>query len=276
MDMYRKNNDAMGKKICILMSVIAAAAVLSSCRKDPVKPYDTADSAVCFNSSTNIFSLKGKSGDEIELTIPMKLVGPAVDYDREIALEIKDSTAVQGADYTVVSSKVAAGAFTGNVVIRVKALGEDVDGLYARFTVVPNEHFSYGFRNNMSSVVGWTASYARPKYEVWRYWFLLFSNGYSKALHKLLVDEFGEEIEYCTMSRNYVKNDPELVYKLPTWWYSASRQFREMVDAHDKADPEHPYMHSSDYEYFEKSDIAVGEGKKPGTIPTILETLNVF
>lgn len=258
----------------IFLASLFAVFVLSSCAKDPIKTYDMADSSLYFTSPTNVFSLIGKSGDEIELKIPVSLVGPVADYEREIALDIKDSTAVNGVDFRIVSSKIDAGALSGNVVIMVKALPENVEELYARFTIVPNEYFPETFRKNISSVVGWTVSFARPREEVWRYWFTFFCNGYSKALHKIIVEELGMEVELYTGAKSYVNAAPELIYQLPTWWYSATRQLRESVETHDKANPEKPYMHSSDYEYFKSWSLPVGEGERPEKIPTILETLN--
>ncbi len=259
-----------------ILTILAAALLLASCVKDPIKAYDISDSTVYFTSATNVFSLIGKSGDEIELNIPVALVGPVADYPREIALEIEDSTAVKDVDYRIVSSQIDSGAYSGNIVIRVKALSTEVDELYTRFTIAPNSFFPLSFRRNSSSTVGWTASYARPRYEVWRAWFLFFSNGYSKNLHKLLSEELGADVETYVNTKKFATDNPELTYKLPTWWYSASRQFREMVENHDRANPGNPYMHSSDYERFSSSVTAVGEGTKPETIPTILETLNVF
>lgn len=275
MVMFRKNRVSMRRYCCIFVYCLAAFAFLS-CVKDPVKAYDEGDSAVYFLSPTNVFSLIGKSGDEIELTIPVNLIGPVSDHDREIALEIKDSTAFQNVDFFIVSSKVEAGALSGNIVLRVKALPENVEELYARFTIVPNDSFPETFRRNTSSVVGWTASYARPREEVWRYWFLFFCNGYSKSLHKIIVEELGTEADTYTGSKKYATDSPELTYKLPTWWYSASRQLYDAVAAHDKADPEHPYMHSSDYELYDKWSSPIGGGTKPENIPTILETLKVM
>ncbi len=264
------------KKIYYILIFSLLAGVLSSCAKDPVKAYDISDSTVYFSSATNVFSLIGESGDEIELSIPVKLVGPAASYPREISLEIEDSTAVKDVDYRIVSSQIDSGALSGNIVLTVKALPQDVEALYSRFTIVPNSCFPNSFRTNRTSLVGWTASYARPRFEVWRYWFLFFSNGYSKNFHKLLTEELGAEVGSYTGSKSYSTAYPELTFKLPTWWYSASRQFREMVESHDKANPDSPYMHSSDYEHYSSYNTAVGEGTKPDTPPTILETLNVF
>ena len=66
MVMFRKNRVSMRRYCCIFVYCLAAFAFLS-CVKDPVRAYDEGDSAVYFLSPTNVFSLIGKSGDEIEL-----------------------------------------------------------------------------------------------------------------------------------------------------------------------------------------------------------------
>ncbi len=253
---------------------VAAIAILQiSCAKDPVKEFSTDSSTVYFNASYNAFSLLGKSGDKIELTVPVNLVGPVENYDRPIDFSIKDSTAVQGKDYEILKAQVDAGSTSGSIVLSVNQLPDDVESMFTRITIVPNKYFPETFSSKRSAVVGWTASYARPKQTVWRYWYTFFSTGYSKNYHKLMIEEFGTDIERYTASQNYAKADSELIFKLPTWWYSATREFREMVRAHDAANPDSPYMHSADYESYDTYFVPVGEGRKPDKIPTILETL---
>ncbi len=248
-------------------------ASLISCAKDPVKEFSKDSATVYFNASFNAFSLIGKSGDEVELTIPVNLVGTVENYDRAIDFTIKDSTAVEGKDYRIVKAQVDAGSTSGSIVIAVKQLADDVDELFTRFTINPNEYFPETYTVRKSAVIGWSASYTRPRQTVWRYWHLFFSSGYSKNYHKLMVEQFGTDIELYTNSKGYAAADPELIFKLPTWWYSASREFREMVRAHDAANPDSPYMHSADYESYDTYYVPVGEGTKPDKIPTILETL---
>ncbi len=260
-------------KIIHYISAAFILASLMSCAKDPVKEFSRDSATVYFNASYNAFSLIGKSGDEIELTIPVNLVGTVEDYDRAIDFIIEDSTAVQDKDYRIVKSQVDAGSKSGSIVIAVKQLDDDVDALFTKFTINPNKYFPETYSSRRSAVIGWSASYARPKQTVWRYWHLFFSTGYSKNYHKLMVEQFGTDIELYTNSKGYAAADSELIYKLPTWWYSASREFREMVRAHDAANPDSPYMHSDDYESYDNYFVPVGEGTKPDKTPTILETL---
>ena len=57
----------MKKRDCCIFIYCLAALAFVSCVRDPVKAYEEGDSAVYFLSPTNVFSLIGKSGDEIEL-----------------------------------------------------------------------------------------------------------------------------------------------------------------------------------------------------------------
>lgn len=259
-----------------LIYILVFAVLILACSKDPIDSFDRNESAVYFNAASNTFSLIGKDDDYVELSIPVKLIGPAVGYDRPISLLVKDSTAVQDKDYTIVKSQVDSGALSGNIVIKVKKLENDVEELYTKFTIVPNEFFPNRYYIKNTSIIGWTASYSRPEIGVWRYWYLYFCPGYSKNFHKLMIREFGTDIERYTNRRSYVTENPELIYKLPTWWYSATRQFRDMVKEHDAAHPDEPYMHSDDYQSYKSYEIPYGEGQRPEKIPTILETLVVL
>lgn len=265
----------MKNKVTIVLA-LACLAVATGCSNEQIQAFDIGDSAVYFQSRSNTYSLIGISDDEIELSIPVKMVGPKADYDREISLNVKDSTAVRGKDYEIVSSMVAAGELNGKVVIRVKALPEDVEELYMKLEIVRNGHFPNTFYSNNATTVGWTASYSRPMFEVWRYWYLYFAPCYSKAMHKVIVETLGVDVDKYTCSRIYVEQNPELTFKLPTWWYSANRKLREEVAAYDKAHPDNPLRHSADFERYNSYNVAVGEGTKEETLPTILSTLNVY
>lgn len=264
----------MMKRYSILFAAIAAIMSFGSCQKDTIKSYSVENCAVNFESRTNTFSLKGISDDKIRLNIPVKLVGPPVEYDREITVEVKDSSAVLGRDFTIVSSVISADTMRGAIEIEVNKLTEDVSERACVLYIKPNDSFRAGVPDYQKTIVKWTELYARPTEGVWRYWFLYICPAYSQNLHRLIVEEFGLDAERYTLSQSYVKNDPTLIFKSPSWWYSADRQLLESVSAHDAEHPDDPYRHSADYELFKSYTIPVGEGQKAeGTPPTILETL---
>ncbi len=266
------------KKILYIL-IIAISLVSIGCKKDDIKPFLIENSSLYFSGPKTIFSLVGKNGDEYDLKVPVYLTGCLSEEERLISLKIQDSTAVQGRDYNVLNSKLDKGADIGYVVLRVKKLAPGVTRLSTRLTLVPNHDFRGGMNmgaNVQSTLVTWTEEYTRPDVPSWRYWFLFICKGYSRNFHKIMVDEFGTDIDHYTNSVGAVKKNPEYIYKSASWWFSASRSIRETVKAHDASHPDSPMMHSDDYEEYSHYNVAVGKGNKPNNIPTILETLNVM
>ena len=261
-----------------LGAAVALAAV--SCKKDEIDMYAVEDCAVVFETPTFGFSLKGVSDETLTVSIPVTLVGPVTDYDREISVDIRDaasSNAVENTDFRILRAVLPAGRYTGEIEIEiVNNLDETVPRRQMSMQLVPNEFFRAGEPRRSSAEVVWSEEYVRPKEGVWRYWFLFFSRYYSRNLHEFLVAEFGEEIELVTNSNSYVREDESLIYRLPSWWYAASRQLRDAVRAYDEAHPGEPLMHSADCMYYSSYLTADGAGTVPETLPTVFETLNVF
>ena len=256
------------------LTIIAAAALscMVSCEKSEIQTFKVEDCSLSFDGIENSFSLRGLNDEYKDLHIPVNLLGIPVDYDREITLDIQDSIAVAG-DYQILSSVLKAGEMKTNIVVRVKALPDGVEQKLIVMSLVPNEFFRAGQPLYRKAIVKWTNSYARPVPVVWGNWYLYISTGYSKALHKILVEEYGDEIDLCV--RRKVEATPEngLIYKDPTWWSALNKRVREIVRNHDLANPENPYMHSEDYEDYPSASTPVGQGKKPSVIPTIYSTL---
>lgn len=264
------------RTIIYLSLPISAVLLVSSCKKDSIQTFAPEDSAVVFRAPTNSFSFKGMTEEYRDLDIVVNLIGYCADYDREFKVESEDSTAVLGRDFTIVSSVMKAGAVRGFLTLRVNHLPEGVDRQDVRFRIVPNEHFRAGPPNATVANVGWSEAYERPAADIYRGWYNYFCHGYSRELHRQLVTFFGEEIETYVMSQAPAKENPELEFKLITWWYSASREFRAWIKARDDANPGNPLRHSDDYEEYRTYTTATGAGSKPEVIPTILETLNVL
>lgn len=250
-----------------------------SCQEIDIAPYSIDDSAVCFSATSSQFSMKGVSEDWITVQIPVTLIGPSADFDRDISIRIADAegdTAVEGRDFEILSHSVPAGALGGYVEMKIKNLDEGVSRLRTTLEIVANENFQLGYPAYVSSHIEWSEEYVRPEVGVWRYWYLYFCHGYSRRLHQLIVDTFGEEIETYTGAASYAKANPSLVMKMPTWWYEASRILYKTVRDYDSAHPEEPLRHSDDFQSYSGYSVAVGEGTTPEVIPTIFETLETL
>lgn len=255
------------------MSLLAAFA----CKKDNVEAYGIGDSAVCFESQSATFSLRGMTEETAVIAVKTVLVGPVSDSDRKFEVRVvpeKVNTAVEGKDFRVLDAVVKAGALSGVVELEVNRLEEDMPMLTTSIEIVPGENFRAGYPAYMKSSVTWSDGYVRPVYGVWRAWFTYFSKSYSRKYHEVVVAALGEEAERYVDRRTYATD--ELEYKLPTWWFSASRILRDYVQKYDKEHPDAPLMHSSDYEFYYSYDLGVGNGTRPENPPTILSTLTVL
>jgi hypothetical protein len=254
----------------------AVLLALAGCAKSEIPVFKMEDSAVAFFQGTNNFSVRGMTEAERDLTVAVQLIGPVSGQARPIAYEIEDISAVRGQDYEVVSAEVPAGALSGAIVLRVKKLPEGTDSRSIGITLKANDYLGEGYKSLCSSRVTWTEAYERPVEHVWRYWHLYLSRTYSRNLHKIFVEIYGDEIEKYTCSKVYAAEEG-LIFQLPTWWFAANHEITEIVRKHDLANPGDPYRHSSDYELYKTYTVAVGDGdglQEGQTPPTILETLN--
>lgn len=257
-----------------ILYIVLIITLLFSCKKDEIRTYNIEDSAVNFSSGLNSFSMKGMQEDTRLLKIPVFITGCFADYDREISLSFKDSLARQGVDYELVEAKIDSGAIRGDIVLRVKKLSPEVKTLSTRIEILPNRYFREGFVSKKTTKVVWSEAYTRPSDFVWRYWHLFFSKYYSENLHKILISEFGVDVERYTMNAGYARQNPELIFKSITWWYGANRQLQEAVRNYDLAHPDAKLMHSADVQYYRAYTIPFGDGTRQEPVPTIAETLN--
>jgi len=263
------------KRIVIIAYILLALGFIS-CQKDPIRTYAPEDSAVVFRGRTNTFSFKGMTDEYRDVDIAVNLIGYCADYPREFKVEAVDSTAVLGRDFTILSSVIEAGAVRGFVRLRVNHLPAGVERQDMKLKIVPNDNFRAGPPAQQIADVTWSEEYTRPGPDVWRGWYLFFCHGYSKDYHRLMVSYFGEDIEHVVTQLTPANGDPTLIYKLPTWWFTSTREFRDWVRKHDLEHPDEVYRHSDDYEEYTEYVVAYGNGIKPEQIPTIFETLNVL
>ena len=265
-----------GRTLALLCAV---GFFTSACEEIDIPTYKLEDSAVMFKSPTIEISLKGNSEARPRVRVPLSFYGPICQYDRPVKVAVVDTslnTALSDPDFKIDTAVVSAGASEGLIMMTVGALPEELESRTVVLKIEENEHFSYQRLNLNIAAITWSKSYVRPDQPlVFQSWFNFFCPGYSKALHELLYQEFGPDIEISSHMAG-IRKIPGYKYKAISWWYTASRQFYESVRAHDLANPDNPYMHSSDYEQYAAYNIPVGSGTKPETIPTILSTLLVL
>lgn len=267
----------MKKLIVDISMMLACVWAISSCDSQEIPVYDVKNSVVYFESKSTDLSLRGVTDPSKDFTVKLSMFGPVCDYDREIAVEVVDSSfnnAVEGVDFEILSAMVPAGSMKGEMKVRLMN-AENLDAKSVSLSIRQNEHFQYLAKGATNTRMNWSKVYLRPTTNVWYSWFYFFCQGYSQKMHELLMACLGDEIEISS-HRSAALKDPELKYHELAWWYTASREFYDFVKAHDLAYPDDPYMHSSDYEQYSSYTVAVGSGTKPENIPTILSTLLVM
>lgn len=262
-------------------TIILALCLASSCTVSEIPTYKVSDSAVNFRTQSVQFSLKGMAEATRQLDIDVQLLGPTVDYDRQIDVEIDTEglidPAVEGVDYTFLGGKIDANSVKGVLSLVVNKLSIESPSRSIKLKIVPNEHFTVGFPKYQIIDVRWSEEYVRPVEAVWHYWFLYFSPYYSKAYHEVLVQVFGADIEKCVNRKSDVTEENGLIYQVPSWWLSASHLLYEYVKNYDAAHPDAPLRHSEDWMYYSGYTIGVENGVKNAEgLPTILGTLNVM
>jgi len=256
--------------------ILLAGSLLFGCKEIDIPTYNVADTALCFAAQSSQFSMKGLEEDYMKVEIPVTLIGPVSSVDRHFKVDtlvVEGSTAVKDMDFSIEDAVVEADALSGHVTLLLRKFRTGVTKLRTTLRIYPSEDFKEGYPSYIKTVVEWSEEYVRPEEGVWRYWYTFFCKGYSRNLHATIVKVFGPEIETYTGGTGYVKTNPNLVMKMPTWWYEASRTLYQYVKQYDAEHPDAPLMHSDDCESYSSYLTAVGEGKKPEKVPTLLETL---
>jgi len=262
-----------------IMAAAFAAFFSISCQEIEIPTYSMEDSAVCFAVTSSSFSMKGVTQEWVDVEVPVTFMGPVASYDRDFKVCVVDAegcNAVEGVDFRITGHTIEADALNGSLSLQLKKFTGDVTSMRTVIAIEANESFQLGYPAYCKVIVQWSEEYVRPEEGVWRYWYTYFCHGYSRAFHQFVVETLGPEVELYTGAASYVKNNPDLTMKMPTWWYEASRTIYQAVREHDDANPGNPLRHSADYEGYTSYKTAVGEGVKPESVPTILETLETL
>lgn len=247
---------------------VVALALFASCSDEEVAFYNVKDSALNFSATEIQYSYsKNLEKNDILLQVPITVVGPVAEYDREVAFQVlKDSCRNAGeGDYSIAACVVKAGELSANLDVTVKYSEELEDtSRFVSVQLVENEYFSNGMQGSDIASVLWTDLLVRPhQTTIWRTWWFWFGRTYSRSFHELLITVFGDDVEitsYYSIAA-VAETHPEFVRvaTLP-YWYAANRKLRDYVAEYDKAHPDAPLKHSDDAQYYSSYATGVGQG----------------
>ncbi len=256
------------RKLFIYGLCFAASLFWAGCSHEEVEFYKVEDSALNFSAKEVQYSYsKNMEKTDVVLRVPITVVGPVADYDREVGFELllDSNRNVTAEDYSLAPCCVKAGELSANLEVTVKYSKELADTSKQLFVqLVENEHFGIGMKGKNIASVLWTDLLVRPhQTTIWRTWWFWFGRTYSRSFHELLLTVFGDDVEITSYYAvtSVAAEHPEFVrVATPPYWYAANRKLRDYVAAYDKAHPDAPLMHSDDAQYYSTYGLEVGKG----------------
>ena len=165
------------KNIKTLLYMLAAVAFLfTGCKTDDLDLYSVDNSSICFETNFKEVSfIDTPELEYLDVEIPVVLVGPAVDYDREISYTIlEETTTANPQQYQILDAKVKAGALSGAITVRVindRAVLED-GTLELELQLEPNDRLAVDLKSRQSynllpfstAKLSWTSQIIMPSW----------------------------------------------------------------------------------------------------------------
>lgn len=165
----------MNKKISSCLFAAVLAVTFSSCEEKGIELYGDKAYLVFemptwglnntpLDSLTCSFPALGDDATEDTLWFKMRIIGNAVNYDREVKLRknAELSTAEEGVNYKLDKIVMPAGKYSVDVPLVVYRAGLQGKQVRLQLEVEPNEHFGVGFMETCTGIFLWGDKYIKP------------------------------------------------------------------------------------------------------------------
>lgn len=229
----------MKMKIIIIIFLSILSFCFYSCKIDEMDEF-IGDDAIAFTETKQQLSFIANPDAEKEtMAIPMRVIGLAKDYDREINVEvIKDDVQTNAPDnhYKILNGTVKAGEYEGKLYVdlyNAPELSNDIDSLKLR--IIASKDFQPGNKENREILLIWTAKLVQPS--TWNAMRFFFCARYSSNVYRAIIASCGIT-EFW-----YYKAGPDGKRVTPNEGYVLGRKFGNWVRAYNKAHPGEPYCH---------------------------------
>lgn len=216
------------KKIYLKSSFLLVVSLIAiSCQENDRMVFSD-NPSVYFSSLTQNDSISysfasGKTNEDT-VSIPIKIIGPSVSYDRTISFIIDPvSTAKEGVQFKELNKEVTlpAGAVTTKIDIIV--LNKDLENSDVRLIIdlQSNEYFNLGFTENLKAKLVITNQLVKPTY--WDMPLSFYYGDYSKAKHRLCIQiqgfDFPPTMDFKKVSdyMSYGRLVYNYLLKTPVW-----------------------------------------------------------
>ena len=176
------------KYIKLISLVVLLLGILTSCEQEDIRSFE-AEPAVNFTQTTQTYSFLANPDDAEIIEIPVRIMGNAVDYDRNFDVEVIEETGVPEGSYEIMGGYVEAGEFEG--VLEVKVFNAPVlENSEASITLelTNSEDFRAGNIGSRQYILNWTDQVVVPAWTYFRYFFTAVP---SPAAYRAIVESTG-------------------------------------------------------------------------------------
>lgn len=221
------------KHIVYTIGLIIMLCVLTwSCEKDEVGSFE-AKSAINFVKDSIQYSFIQETADEHIIEIPVAVIGDTTSYDRffEVTIEEGASTTASSDLYKIMEGKIAAGEFSGNLLVKVKKdpILDDTS-VSILITGAKSEDFEVGNVESNRTKLIWTNKVVVPAWTYFRYFFTRYP---STAAYRAFIASTG--------LTDFTRNDYIYVYG-PTGAQALGKAFGDYIRQYE-IDNGEPLLH---------------------------------
>jgi hypothetical protein len=241
-----------------VLSLFFALLFLNGCKKDDLIKFEDANQAVVFPEppasssreylTTFSFQSVAVGTPSAIVTIPVRVVGIAVPFEREVGVQIlEEGTTATAGQYRFLGARIPANETSGTIEIEVDYADELLtEERVINMILVPSKDLNAGPREFLKGKLVWHCQLLPPATSnaIRTYNILILSplsmtntslNYYSPAAHRLIMDVFGwEELPSYSAGPYYIALN-----------YAAYRQkLRAYIAEWNIAHPDEPLLHN--------------------------------
>lgn len=206
---------------------ILAGCMITACSENEHLQYEEKARAY-FSTLTETDSMSysfasGTVKDDM-VSIPVRIIGASVSYDRTISVQVDpSSTAQEGVHYSNLTRNITlkADSVTAMVTMRVHDKELDKGDVRLILNIMPNQDFDNGYTDRLKAKLIITNQLVKPAY--WNMPLSLYYGAYTKAKHRLCIQiqgfDFPETMDFALVSgyMSYGRMVYNYLLKTPIW-----------------------------------------------------------
>ncbi|MGI0107026.1 DUF4843 domain-containing protein [Salinimicrobium sp. WS361] len=178
------------KNIYTFLIVMVLGFFGVSCERDEIGAFE-AEPAVNFVNDSIQYSFVQNPSNEYLLEVPVNILGNSSAVDRYFDVQIIDDslTTANPELYEIIEAKVPAGAFSGNLIIKLKKSPVlDDTSVSLHVTLVESDDFSTGILEASSTKIIWSNKIIIPAWTYFRYFFTSYP---STKAYRIFIEVTG-------------------------------------------------------------------------------------